>query len=160
MNTIRSLAATLIAAGALSAPLPALGATFDATQCAAQCRDRHTACWEGAKDSPNDIDRELCTNERKECFAACEVAAAESQKEEAERQRLEREERARLGIEEPRLSNEEEEAAIDAQAEREAQEKQEREAQAAREEQERQEKAAQEKREEETLNGIPIYQFK
>jgi len=150
----------LLLAGTLLAATPAVSAAFDLGECGIPCTTRYRACFEQAKDSPNDIDRELCENERKSCFAACDEASAEFQKQEVERHRLEQEERERLGIVDTRTSEERNEDSEE-QLEREAREKQERLDKAAREEQERQEKAAEERKMEETLNGtIPIYQFK
>lgn len=159
MRFPQSSSALAVVALTLLAAAPAFPA-FDINECGAPCTAQHRACMEQAKDSPNDIDRQLCESARKECFAACDAAFTEAQKEEMERQRLEHEEKARLGIEEPHRSSEEREEEYDRQQERAAQEKQEREERAAREERERQEKAAREKQEQDTVNGIPIYQFK
>jgi hypothetical protein len=120
--------------------------------CNAPCTMQYRACFDIVKDSPNDIERELCEIERKECFAKCAAVARELQK---ELHNKELRERALLGQPAKRSAQEREEG-----YEKAAEEKQEQQDKAARELKEQQDKAAQEKLENETLNGtIKIYQF-
>jgi hypothetical protein len=44
---------------------------YDA-DCPPRCISQATGCMEKAKDSVNDIDRELCENERRECLRKCD----------------------------------------------------------------------------------------
>jgi len=162
MNVLRfpvAIFTILFVAASFLAAAPAFSEVLDPPDCQPPCTAQYRACSGAAKDSPNDIDRELCENDRKACFASCDAQLAEFQRQVIEKERQEKEEKALLGIEDKRTAQERDED-FEAQLDREAQEKQERLDKAAREEQERQEKAAQEKLENETLNGnIKIFQF-
>lgn len=162
------LGTMLLVAGQLIQPAISRSAVVEIPDCDTPCRTQYKECFDKAKDSPNDIERDLCEKERKDCFNRCAEETARLRKEfelqqqqEMEERKQEMEERKRLEKEGliPRRSAEERHEEDEETLDREEREKQERLEKAAREEQERQEKEREEKLRDETVNGIKIYQF-
>ena len=137
--------------------------------CMAPCEVEYKACFDKVKDSPNDIERVLCAEEKKECTARCDAEMQEYAKELADKElekqeektRLEQEEKARLGQFD--LTPEEQQKGLKTwKRERRAEEREnESQEQEVPPPQEKMENAPQEPQDGETLNGtIKIYKFK
>jgi hypothetical protein len=140
-----------------------------APNCIAPCTEQYKACFEKVKESPNDIERELCADEKKECDARCDAEMKEYSKlleeQELEKKRenalFEEEERARLGQYD--LTPEEQEKKLrkwKRSRRLEEQDQEDLQEQDVAPPQEQSEQAPQEQQDADTLNGIKIYQFK
>ena len=95
--------AALLFAGHLTHTDVAVASNAD---CSRSCISQETDCMEKAKDSPNDIDRELCENERKECLLKCDEEY-KKEVEQAEKERVLKEQQEREMLENQGLTVEE-----------------------------------------------------
>jgi hypothetical protein len=139
-----------------------------APMCMTPCEVEYKACFDKVKDSPNDIEREVCSDAKKECVAKCAAEIQEYAKEQEdnelekqeEKARLEQEEKARLGQFD--LTPEEQQKGLKTwKRERRVEEREnEEQEQDVPPLQEQQAAPPQEQQDGETLNGIKIYQFK
>jgi len=144
----------LVAGYVLNADV-AFSVVLDIPDCKSPCTTRYKVCFDTAKESPNDIERELCENEQKDCLARCDAEVSEITNEYKRKVQEEKQDRLSRGLKEKKNAEEREEEYDNAE-----QEKQEQLKKAEQELREQQEKAAEEKRNEETINGtIKIYQF-
>ena len=123
--------------------------------CMTPCEAPYKECFERVKESPNDIERELCAEEKKECRARCDAEVQVVKDEYNRKVNEERQERIEQGLR-PRKSGGERTEELDEHE----QEKVEKLEQTEQERKEQQEKEAEQKRQEDTINGtIKIFQF-
>jgi len=143
----------------------AVSASADMASCFVPCYAQEKECLEREKNSPNEIDRELCGTRKNECLAKCnDIQRIEDEQRKRDEAAKEQEEKARWesdGVspeEQARLKQEREEAEAEARAdERERIERERLEKQSGPKEED---KEKQDLKGDDSLNGIKIYQFK